>query len=250
MAVMAEASRRPRAEAAPREVAPGRRHPVNGAPERHRAASRPGRRRRRLPALTALVALFCMAGAIRLALGIGGALAEGASSETHDTTADSPAPSAAQRLADDGDTTGLAARDERDIADILLDIRRREAQLAERSEQLEERMSLLAAAEERVARQIDALRQAESELDATMALADGLAEGDLGRLVAVFEAMRAEQAARVFAEMDPSFAAGFLGRLRPETAAGILAGLEPRQAYALSTILAGRNALVPTRPDP
>lgn len=231
-------------------------------PCRHGPGSGPGglmHRLKRLPGLSALVVLFCLAGVIRLALGIDGALAQDSNADP--AAWSSPAQATAPR---DGDAAGSgegrpadaradAARgaapgDERDVAAIVLELRRREAELAERSAQIEERLALLAAAEERVTRQIEALREAEAELDATMTLADGLAEADIERLVAMFEAMRAEQAAQVFAEMDPRFAAGFLGRLRPETAAGILGGLEPTQAYALSTILAGRNALVPTRP--
>lgn len=232
------------------------------------AATRPGQRpalptrpRRRLPALPALVALFVLAGTIRLALGIDGAMAQGASDASPaGDAANAASMDSENRPADEArDNSVPAARamrqdavfpDSEKVADILLDLRQREARLAERAEKVEERLALLDAAEDRVARQIEALRDAESALDATMALADELAEGDLGRLVAVFEAMRAEQAARVFAEMDPTFAAGFLARLRPETAAGILAGLEPYQAYALSTILAGRNAEVPTRSAP
>lgn len=226
-----------------------------------RPVARTTARAKRLATLPALVALFCLAGAIRLALGIDGAVAQG----PDDTppalasgAATAPVDAAQGNAADAGATPGAdqrmasdtAAPDDEATASILIDMRRREAALADRAGQIEERLALLAAAEERIARQIEALREAEAELDATMAVADQLAEDDLGRLIATFEAMRAEQAARVFAEMDPAFAAGFLGRLRPETAAGILAGLEPRQAYALSTVMAGRNALVPTRTAP
>ena len=58
--------------------------------------------------------------------------------------------------------------------------------------------------------------------------------------------MNAKQAAALFEEMDPDFAAGFLGLLEPEKAAEILAGVSPSKAYALSVIVAGRNANAPT----
>nr|WP_286174201.1 hypothetical protein [Rhodobacter sp. NTK016B] len=130
-------------------------------------------------------------------------------------------------------------------AELSLQIRERERQVAEREAQLEERAALMAAAEERLRAQIDALQSAESDLSATMALADRAAEDDIARLVAVFGSMKPEDAAAVFTEMDPEFAAGFLARLEPQSAADILAGMEPRLAYALSAIVAGRNALVP-----
>ena len=237
----ARATARGQAQGRARSAAPSPFGSGSGPRSQTRPGQSPGRRARwrrwaRLPGPSALVVLFCLAGVIRLALGIDGALAHESPAEV----AARPAPSQATTAQD-------TARDDEEVAALVLDLREREAQLAERSAQIEERLTLLAAAEERVARQIAALREAEAELDATMTLADGLAEADISRLTAMFEAMRPEQAAQVFAEMDPRFAAGLLGRLRPETAAGILGGLEPSQAYALSTILAGRNALVPTR---
>ena len=57
--------------------------------------------------------------------------------------------------------------------------------------------------------------------------------------------MKAEQAAALFEQMEPSFAAGFLGRMRADAAAAILSGLEPELAYSISVVLAGRNADVP-----
>lgn len=131
--------------------------------------------------------------------------------------------------------------------ELLLDMRRRERDLEEREAQVTARMAALREAEARIRDQIAALEEAEERLEATMALADRAAEEDLQRLTGVFEAMRPEQAAQVVSEMTPDFAAGLIGRLRAETAATILAGIEPRQAWALSAILAGRNASVPRR---
>jgi flagellar motility protein MotE (MotC chaperone) len=91
-----------------------------------------------------------------------------------------------------------------------------------------------------------ALKEAETSLTATMALASSAAEDDLTQLTAVYENMKPKEAAQVFAAMDPKFAAGFLGRMRTDAAAAIMAGLEPDTAYAISVLLAGRNAAAPT----
>lgn len=130
-------------------------------------------------------------------------------------------------------------------AELSLDIRRRERAVDEREAAMAEREAVLTALEARVQAQVEALQAAEADLTATMALADRAAEDDILRLVGVFEVMKPEDAAAVFAEMDPGFAAGFLSRLPAEAAAAILSDLEPRQAYALSALIAGRNALVP-----
>ena len=189
-------------------------------------AAAPSRRRARV--LPLLAALFVLGGMLRLAPGLGAALAQ-------DPIHQAGAGDALRPL------RTSAASDAR----LSMEILERERAVAAREAELQEREALLAAAQERVQAQIGALQTAEAELSATMARADRAAEDDIARLVTVFQAMRPEEAAAVFTEMDPDFAAGFLARLQPQSAASILAGLDPRQAYALSAILAGRNALVP-----
>ena len=58
--------------------------------------------------------------------------------------------------------------------------------------------------------------------------------------------MNAKEASVLFEAMAPEFAAGFLGRMRADAAAAVMAGLEPETAYAISVLLAGRNAAVPS----
>ncbi len=114
----------------------------------------------------------------------------------------------------------------------------REAAIAERQSQLD-------AAERLVTARLAELEAAEQRLGALLATTDEAAATDVQQLISFYEAMSSEDAAELFTEMDPSFAAGFLSRMRPESGAGILAELEPEQAYAISVILATRNADVP-----
>jgi len=192
----------------------------------------------RLPVLAGVLATGA---AIKLALGLGGALAQ-----MPGPPAPVPAPTLAAALPEPAPPArgtvppGVSP-------DVLIELRQRELALAERDEALGRRERELEALGTRLAAQLAELHQAEAALRATMALADQAAEADLQRLTGVFEAMRPEQAAAVIAEMDPAFAAGLIGRLAPATTAAIFAGLEPRQAYGLSAILAGRNAEVPRR---
>ncbi len=192
------------------------------------------RRQRRARVLPALAALFVAAALMRLVSGVGTALAQDPA----------PEPPLVQAVRVPPAVLPLRSNPQSD-AQLSLEIRDRERAVSSREAALQEREALLAAAQSRVEAQINALQTAETELSATMALADRAAEDDIARLVSVYEAMRPEQAAAVFSQMAPDFAAGFLGRLSPAAAAAILAGIDPRQAYALSAILAGRNALVP-----
>lgn len=132
-----------------------------------------------------------------------------------------------------------------DIAEVLAALQDREAEIASREAVIEERFATLEIAEKEIARQMAALESAEASLRSTITLADDAAETDVARLTAVYESMKAEEAAALFSEMDPDFAAGFLGRMQPQAAAAVMAGLEPSVAYTISVILAGRNARAP-----
>lgn len=121
----------------------------------------------------------------------------------------------------------------------------REARLATREAAFDDRMAALALADAALDRRLQDLLDAEARLSATLARADGAAEGDLSRLTAVYEAMKPKEAAALFETMSPEFAAGFLGRMRPEAAGAVLSGMTPDAAYTVSVLLAGRNATVP-----
>ena len=130
---------------------------------------------------------------------------------------------------------------------LLAAFQAREARLAERERQLQDRMQALRVAEIEIEDKLTALRAAEESLSATIAIADSAAETDLGQLTTVYENMKPKEAAALFAEMPPQFAAGFLGMMRPDAAALIMTELEPETAYAFSVVLAGRNANAPTQ---
>jgi flagellar motility protein MotE (MotC chaperone) len=181
----------------------------------------------RMPILPLLASMLILGAGLRILSASGAALAQAARPVPTDNSVQALPPAAP------------------DIPSLTVTLVARERALEQRARDLDARAAELAMAEARIAAQITALQEAESALAATLALAERGAEDDLARMVAVFENMRADDAARVFAEMDQGFAAGFIARLRPETAASVLAGLDPARAYALSALVAGRNAGAP-----
>lgn len=185
--------------------------------------------------LLLITGFFLASGLLRLGSGTGSAIAREVQSLSHTDTQTVP------------DVAPLACEPgEEGIGELLAALKKREARVAEQEAALEMRMQVLAAAEEGAKKNLAALEAAEQQLKATMALADTAAEDDLSRLTAVYENMKAKDAAKLFEEMDPQFSAGFLGRMRPDAAAAIFAGMTPAKAYSISVILAGRNAEVPT----
>ena len=208
--------------------------------------------------LAVLALLMVSSAATRLGFGEGlepvrAALAQGvaASGEAIEAAlADDPAPPAvsaapaALRVSSE-DAEGIealiAALAERDA-----DLDEREAALARRAAGEErrqgERMAELVAAKEELRATMAEVEAAEGRLDAAIARASGAAEDDIARLTSVYESMKPKEAAALFETMEPAFAAGFLGRMRAEAAAQVMAGMSPERAYAVSAIIAGRNA--------
>ncbi|SIO32110.1 MotE family protein [Vannielia litorea] len=183
--------------------------------------------------LTTLAALLLASATLRLTGGTGAALArEVANRMTGAEQAEAPVVAGCEP--------------EPEIAALLAALGARETAVTAREAAVSDELLALARAREEVAREMAVLREAEAQLEETLALADGAAENDLARLTRMYEVMKPKEAAALFEEMDPVFAAGFLGRMQPERAAAVLAGMEPKAAYRLSLILAGRNGTVPT----
>lgn len=177
--------------------------------------------------LIILVFLMACGGVLRLGTGIGQALALTAEAETPQGVGTGPVvcPQPPVALA-----AALKDRENKVLKD--------EAKMAEQAAALD-------LAKTAIDQRLKELTAAENSLKATLALADGAAEGDLSRLTDVYQNMKPKDAAKIFEAMEPEFAAGFIGRMRPESAAAVLAGLQPTTAYTISVLLAGRNADVP-----
>ncbi len=184
------------------------------------------KKRRQFGTLSVIASLLITSAVVRLGSEVAPAMANEATADTAERNAPDP-----QMVQTD---TLLAA------------LQAREAVLAEREEQLRDRMLALRTAEEEIEEKIQRLEQAEAELSATIAIADSAADSDLAQLTTVYENMKPKEAADLFAQMPPQFAAGFLGMMRPDAAALIMTELEPEVAYSFSVVLAGRNADVPS----
>ncbi|MEM9841330.1 MAG: hypothetical protein AAF767_01720, partial [Pseudomonadota bacterium] len=92
------------------------------------------------------------------------------------------------------------------------------------------------------------LEQTRSDLAALQATLDtrwqdmqAFAGEDLNHLAQMYGAMKPDQAAIIFDQMDPGFAAGFLRLLNSEQAGLIMANMESQQAYIVSVRLASLN---------
>ncbi|MEO0450735.1 MAG: hypothetical protein AAFZ74_10510 [Pseudomonadota bacterium] len=109
------------------------------------------------------------------------------------------------------------------------------------SEQLEERQLELAAWEAELAQTSADLTALQASLETRWQDMQSFANEDLNHLAQMYGAMKPDQAATIFDQMDPGFAAGFLRLLSSEQAGLILASMESQQAYIVSVRLASLN---------
>lgn len=118
--------------------------------------------------------------------------------------------------------------------------------LAAREAEIDDRERAVEAVQVLIEERLVALEAAEMRLDALIRTSDSAAEADLARLTEVYQTMEPDQTAALFAQMDPNFAAGFLTRMTPAASGAVMAELDPRIAYAISVVIATRNAAAPT----
>jgi len=181
--------------------------------------------RRHKNVLPIVVCFLVLSGTLRLAFGIGPAIA----------------------IAEDAVEIPAAPETEEgvEIDPLLAALQAREHRVGERETAIEDRLIALSAAEEELTKRLEELEAAEQSLMAALALSETANDADIARLTAVYENMKPADAAGLFEQMDPAFASGFLVRMRPDAAAAIMTGLEPQTAYTVSVIIAGRNADAP-----
>jgi flagellar motility protein MotE (MotC chaperone) len=135
------------------------------------------------------------------------------------------------------------------LAEALREVEALRQDLDRRAVALEDRERAVLTAQALVEERLAELEAAETRLEGLIALSDSAAETDLDRLTAVYETMPAAEAAAIFGQMDASFAAGFLTRMAPAASANLMAELTPEQAYAVSVVIATRNATAPRMQD-
>lgn len=179
--------------------------------------------------------LMAASGAIRLGEGMGQAIAETAAPSDHEVAEAQDAPASAP---------AACPAPPAELARVL---KEREAAVHAREASATRREAAVALSEGLIDKRLAELAAAEEQLAALVTQADRAAEEDVARLTTVYEAMKPKQAAAIFDQMAPEFAAGFLGRMQPDTAAQIMQAMRPENSHAVTVLLAGRNARVPSQ---
>lgn len=126
--------------------------------------------------------------------------------------------------------------------ELMSILQKRDAEMMKIEEEQTQRQQALDQAEAEIFANLARLEEAEKKLSNTIEQVNSASSGDIDQLTAVYQSMKPKDAAQLFEQMTPKFAAGFLSGMPPAAAAGILSGLSSEKAYAVSVVLAGRNA--------
>lgn len=117
------------------------------------------------------------------------------------------------------------------------------ADSAGRQNRLREAEAVLAATEARVGTQIQRLNGVKHEVEALMAQRSTLQQEDLKRMVAIYEAMKPRDAARILTDMETDMVVDVLDRITERRAAPILAEMADAKAREVTRLILQRRAL-------
>jgi flagellar motility protein MotE (MotC chaperone) len=112
-----------------------------------------------------------------------------------------------------------------------------------RQNRLREAEAVLAATEARVGTQIQRLNGVKREVEALMTQRSTLQQEDLKRMVAIYEAMKPRDAARILTDMETDMVVDVLDRITERRAAPILAEMADSKAREVTRLILQRRAL-------
>jgi flagellar motility protein MotE (MotC chaperone) len=146
-----------------------------------------------------------------------------------------------------GGTDLLAEADPLDMTDaeieLLQQLSARRDELERRADRLDQREQVLQAAEKRLGQKVDELERLRGEIEALLVKYDEQETKQLSRLVAIYEKMKPDDAARIFEDLEMSVLLKVVQRMNERNTAPILAEMRPDKAQELTLELAEREEL-------
>ena len=127
--------------------------------------------------------------------------------------------------------------------DMLQNLAFRREELDARDAELSLRANLLAVTETRIKERTAELRAVEATIQSLLITYDEQEEAQLQSVVAIYEAMKPKDAAKIFNELDMLILIELAERMRERLIAPILADMDPTAANALTVELATRRSL-------
>lgn len=147
-----------------------------------------------------------------------------------------PAPVCAPTAAELAKEAGLSPAE----LQVLQSLGARRGQLDKREEQLDVQLALLAAAEAKLDLKVKALNSLKGDITALLAQADTKDQGEIDRLVKVFEGMKPKDSAPRMVLLDDAVRLPIAAKMKERSLSAILAVMPPAEAKRLTEALARR----------
>ncbi|MDP2696675.1 MotE family protein [Thalassospira sp.] len=122
--------------------------------------------------------------------------------------------------------------------DLLQNLSVRRAELTRKEQRLDERESLLAAAEARIDAKIEEMKTLQTAIEGLVETKEAQEDDRIKKLVSVYEKMKPKDAARIWNELDMEILLQVALGMREANTAAVLAEMTPDRARALTTELA------------
>ncbi|MBV6656484.1 MAG: hypothetical protein KI785_01830 [Devosiaceae bacterium] len=153
-----------------------------------------------------------------------------------------------QQSSRDGEPLELDVETSRDI--LLQRLGDRREVLEERERDMEIREQLLEAAERRLEERMAELEALEQQVNAVIVEEEAREQEEIARLVQVYGAMRAKDAAAIFDLLDLPILLNVAEAMNPRKMADILGNMNPEAARRLTIAMAGAATVVSAAPEP
>jgi len=127
--------------------------------------------------------------------------------------------------------------------DLLQKLAERRAEIESRAAGLEQRRTLLEAAERRIDEKMVELESIRQTIEGLLVRHDAQEDAQLNSLVKIYESMKPKDAARIFEELDMVVLLDVIERMKERKTAPILAKMNPRRAKEITLELAQRRGL-------
>jgi flagellar motility protein MotE (MotC chaperone) len=127
--------------------------------------------------------------------------------------------------------------------EVLQQLSKRRAELDARARQIDQRETLVTAAEQRMDQKMAELKAMQSTLQELLKKRSDAEEAQLQSLVKIYENMKPKAAAGVFEELDMDILLEVVGRMKERKVAPILAMMTPTKAKEVTFELAQRQQL-------
>lgn len=142
-----------------------------------------------------------------------------------------------------GAASGDAAPYSRGELQLLQNLADRRSTLDEREQELEMREKVLSAMEKRIDEKIARVKSIEKKISAHLEQYNDRHEKNVAKLIKVYESMEAEEAARIFEQLEMDILLKVAGEIRETKMASILSEMDPAEAKNLTVELATKDPI-------